>query len=335
MSDESTTCRFYFHDPERLSRSAVWRIWAGRAGNDLYVARGSLAGELKLSIHPDVNQLGYYADRVRSQIRAADSHVIRRWTREDASVGDHGTQMLCLLAFNSAEFEPLEMPRSTERKPVLALESAPVTQSNLVGVVHLPDGIDSDTLGSRVLAEFPSAWGGSFVVTVSHGPLELFRIGAVDTDTGIGWSPPGARGSDEPFGFAFGWSPCANFAEFSSERHQPPSVSQLANLNARLSVWDSVPEPWRSDAHEVCAVLVCATDGSNATLYVDPRSRCGHGHLVSDTNDLIAALASGRRDQFWNQHADGTISSGILTRIDAEAQGVTDFGTNPMKPPTL
>lgn len=327
---KSPSFRFYFQDPAAGTRSSVWKVWTGQKGSDVYIAPRRLAGELKLSIHRDgFNQIGYYSQKVKMEIRAADKHYLDRRRRVDVPFIDDGWVNLCNLVFSPKEFECLLEPED-DGKPVVALNSYSPDHNMYAIVLATDDRSAAANLSLPVLAEFPRPDGGCVAIVCCPQTHDSSIVAAVDTDrNGFGWQAPGSRGADEPFGFVFALSEAPRFAEYSTRRHVPPPlVPHLPGLDAVIQPWSDAPSAYAAmDAF--CAVLVC-TSGS-AEVYVDPRAHCSQGHLVSDINDLVEAYRIGRIDDQWEQLPDGRSITAVTMAATADAAGIRGYLPNPMK----
>ncbi|GEE03459.1 hypothetical protein nbrc107696_39050 [Gordonia spumicola] len=329
MSRRDPVCRFYFQDAAARSRSGVWRVWTGHKGEDVYVAPSRIAGEFKLSIHRDgMNQIGYYSQEVKRQIRAADKHYLHRRARNDVPYYVAGWRVLCILVFNSNEFE--SVPLDVGTKPTQVLNAPTPDLDAWVFVIATDDRANAGEIESPIAGELPRPNGGSLVITggpVAHDPS---LTAAVDTDRdGFGWQAPSRRGSEEPFGFVCGLGDVPRFAEYSTNRHDPPPlVPNLPGLDGVVHPWADAPTEF-AGPDAFCAVVACSDTG--ASVYVDPRAHCTQSHLVADVNDLISAFKLGLVDDQWRELADGRTATGVTMRATADAAGLSGYRPNPMK----
>ncbi len=327
MSRKSNACRFFIHNIPAKTRSSEWRVWA--QGEDVYIAPSRIAGEFKLSIHRDgMNQLGYYGT-IRDEIRAADKHYLRRWKRDPAPFPVDGWTALCGLFFDPQEFESVPFVEDA-RRPVQIMNTPADGLSACVFVLATDNRDEAGELSMSIIGELPRGSSGSVAIVGIPLPRDPKLLAAVDADNhGFGWHAPAKRGFDEPFGFVCGIGTFPMFAEYSTVKHNsPPLVPHLSGFRGSIAVWSDAPMEFVS-AEVFCAVLAC--DATSATMYVDDRAHCGHGHLVGDANDLIEAFHTGKIDAGWTRISDGRLATGITMRATADAAGITEQFGNPLK----
>lgn len=295
-----------------------------------------LAGDFKLSIHRDNwNQLGFYSSEVRSQIRRGDKHFFSRWEREihpflDAS---SGWEQLASILLDPVEFEQ-------ETGEEITSEILKIDVSNSSGMLAVASVIRTDDEASASVFSESEGWkelkrwgygdNGAISVLVGYIPNQGLHLASVDSDrNGFGWQPPIPERSvhGSPFGFVFSLGGFPVFAEYSSLRHEPPPlVPNLKNFPGRTRPWPEAPKPL-GDMDAFCAIL--AVKGPQAELFVDPRARCDHDHLVWDANDLLRSIGTPYMDDQWNILPDGRIVTAITTQAVAEDKGLTGYKGNP------
>lgn len=338
MSKKNNSIRFCAVDAETGRRSGIWRVWLANDGADVYVAPRRLAGDFKLSIHGDNwNQLGFYSPVVRRQIRKGDKHFFYRWEREiHPFLGtDYGWEWLAAILLDPAELED-ETSESTTSKVIEIDVSKDTGLLTVISVIRTEDETSAavfyEAQGWKELKRWRYEDKGAVSVLVGRIPDFGLHLASVDSDrNGFGWQPsvPERDGHKSPFGFVFTLGNFPTFAEYSSLRHEPPPlVPNLKHFPGRVRPWSEAPKPL-GDMDALCAILT--VHGSYAELFVDPRSRCDHEHLVWNANDLLRSVGTSYMDDQWVFLPDGRLATGITTREVAEDKGLIGYRGNPFE----
>lgn len=339
MSKKNNSVRFRAVDRGTRCRSGTWRVWVEKRGTDVYVAPRRLAGDFKLSIHRDGwNQLGFYSPKVRRQIRKGDKHFFYRWEREVhpfLSV-DSGWETLTAILL-----DPTELEQETGEGPAPNILEVDVTgQQKQLAVVSV---IRTENEASATVFHGSEEWNelkrwrygdkGAVSVLVGYIPNLGLHLASVDSDrNGFGWQPTmPERGSHKsPFGFVFNLGNFPTFAEYSSLQHQPPPlVPNLKYFPGKVRPWSEAPKPL-GEMNAFCGILTA--QGAQAEMFVDPRARCDHEHLVWNANDLLRSIGTSHMDDQWDFLPDGRIATGITTKAVADDKGLTGYRGNPFGP---